>query len=263
MMALSIPLDWGRTARRALRALAALCRGRAAQLRAARLGAARLGAGGVAALALGVLGAASAGAHSGALDEFGGHFDERTGVYHYHRPARDMALRKEEYLEWVRFPVQGILKGKVVAMAGAASLWVYVDYRPAYQEVAQQVAVTNRDDRQQRLRVDLSHVSPEETGARDKKFESGFLQRVEHALKQKLLDQPVTVHFAIVGGEDSRLRGMLFQGEAGKENVNLWMVLNGWSYYVLTDGDNKYDALFRQAEDIARRQKSGIWEHVR
>jgi len=196
-------------------------------------------------------------AHPGSLDEFGGHFDERSGEYHYHRPSKDMAERKQEYLQWARFPVQGTIQGKVVSVAGASSVWIFVDYRPAFQDLAQRIAKENRDDRKELLRVDLAHVSPEETGARNPRFEEWFVGQVTHELKQKLLDRAVSVNFSIVGGSSSRLRGMVF---IGKENVNLWLVLNGWSYYMLGDGDSEYDKLFRNAEDIARRDKTGIWK---
>jgi endonuclease YncB( thermonuclease family) len=215
-------------------------------------------------LAAGVLAAglpaSVAWAHPGALDEYGGHFDERTGLYHYHRPSKDIAARKQEFLEWVRFPIHGIVKGVVASVDGSATIWLHMEYRPAYQELIQQVALPNRDDRKMLVRVDLAHVSPQETAARNPRFEDWFRKKVEYELKQKLLDKPVTVNFDVVGGSLGRLRGMVFLGE---DNVNLWMVLNGWSYYVLTDGDNPYDKLFRNAEDIARRDKAGIWEHIR
>jgi endonuclease YncB( thermonuclease family) len=202
---------------------------------------------------------APAAAHPGALDEYGGHFDGQ-GFYHYHKPARDMAVRKGEWLEWVRFPLAGTVQGVAETVDESADLWVRVPYRPAYQELVQDVAPANRDDRRQLVRVVFLHVSPRETGARNPRFKEWFRKQVAHELNQKLRDQPVTVNFQVVGGQAGLLRGMVFLGE---ENVNLWLVLNGWSYYVLSDGESPYDARFRQAEDAARRDKSGIWAHVR
>ena len=224
----------------------------------------RRGAGGLAVLALALglglgPGAVPAGAHPAALDEYGGHFSE-DGIYHYHRPSRDMATRKAEWLEWVRYPVRGIIKGRVARIEDASHLWLHIPYRPAYQELVPEVGAANRDDHAVLLRVALAHVSPEETGARDPGFSAWFREKVTHELRQKLLDEQVTVHFRIVGGEAGLLRSMVFQGE---ENVNLWMVLNGWSYYVISDGENPYDKLFRQAEDIAKRDRAGIWAHIR
>jgi endonuclease YncB( thermonuclease family) len=206
-----------------------------------------------------LLPAGSAGAHPGKLDEFGGHFDERTGLYHYHRPPKDLAQEKQKYLDWVHYPLEGILKGKVVKVDGSHTVWVQMENRPAYQDVAQHIALANKNERDMLFRVDLAHVSPEETGAENPRFEKWFREKVAYELGQKLLTRDVTVQFEVVGGDASRLRGMVFEGQ---ENVNLWMVLNGWSYYVLNDGANPYDKLFRNAEDLARKDKAGIWQHL-
>jgi endonuclease YncB( thermonuclease family) len=206
-------------------------------------------------------GVATAWAHPGSLDAFGGHYDERTHTYHYHKPSRDMAQRKPEWLEWTRFPVRGTIKGQVVAVDPSDEVWVFVEYRPAYQELADKLAMANRDDKTARLRIALAHVSTRETGARNPRFEDWFLRKVAAELKTKLLEKAVRVEFELVGvGSAGTLRGTVFLEE---ENVNLWLVENGWSYYVLSDGENPYDALFRTAEDTAKRNQAGIWQYIR
>lgn len=218
---------------------------------------------GLAALMLTVLTAATgvrALAEPQKLDKYGGYFDKRTGQYIYHRPPREMALEKAKYLRWVHFPDTGIVVGEVSKVSDADSIWIRVGYRFAYQELSQYVARDNKDDRDMMLRVDLAHVSPQETGSLNPRYEDWFMSKVAYELKQKLLGHKVTVNFEIVGGSASRLRGMVFEG---KDNVNLWMVLNGWSYYVLSDGPNPYDKLFRNAEDLARHNKAGIWQRAR
>ena len=211
-------------------------------------------------IAAGLLAPGRASAHGGPLDEYGGHFDESTGLYHYHKPARDMAARKREWLTWSKLPVSGEIQGTVSSVEDSDSFWLYVPYRPAYQELVQSVLPANRDDRQQLVRIRLSYVSPRETGARDARFAEWFTAKVAYELRQKLDGRPVRVAFQLAGGNPGWLRGMVF---VGSENVNLWMVLNGWSYYVVADGDTRYDAPFRKAEDTARQEKAGIWEHIR
>lgn len=191
------------------------------------------------------------------LDQYGGYFDERTGQYIYHHPPRDMALQKAKYLQWVHFPDTGTVKGTVAKVTSADTLWIQVGYRFAYQELAQHIAKDNKDGRTMLLRVDLSHISPRETAAHNPRILDWFLSKAAYELRQKLLGHKVTVNFTIVGGEVSRLRGMVFEGG---DNVNLWMVLNGWSYYMLGEEKNPYDKLFRNAEALARRNKAGIWQ---
>jgi len=133
-----------------------------------------------------------------------------------------------------------------------------VPYRPAFQELVPLISASNRDDQKQLLRVWLLFVSPEETGARSRKFTEWFDKKVVYELKRKLMGKEVSVQFQRLEGEARRLRGMIFLGE---ENINLWLVLGGWSYYVIGEGANPADAQFRQAEDLARKDKSGIWAH--
>lgn len=218
----------------------------------------------VLALVLGVgwlAGPGSAAGHPGPLDEYGGHFDEKTGTYHYHRPARDMAVRKANWLHWDELPLKGWIKGTVSSVEDDHSFWLHIPYRPAYQEMTEYVLKENRDDRRVLLHIVLSHVSPDETGSsRGEKFAEWFRSKVTYELRQKLQGKDVRVEFRLVGGSPGWLRGMVF---IGKENVNLWMVVNGWSYYVVADGPNPYDGLFRKAEDTARKSGAGIWEYLR
>lgn len=221
---------------------------------------------GIAVLALALVvgwlaGPRSAAGHAGPLDEYGGHFDEKTGTYHYHRPARDMAVRKSRWLHWERLPVQGWIKGTVSSVEDDHSFWLHVPYRPAYQEMTEYVLKENRDDRRVLLHIALSHVSPQETGSpRGEKFTEWFRSKVTYELRQKLQGKDVRVEFRLVGGSPGWLRGMVF---IGQENVNLWMVVNGWSYYVMADGKTPYDGLFRKAEDAAHKSGAGIWEYIR
>ncbi|MEE8434579.1 MAG: thermonuclease family protein [bacterium] len=199
-------------------------------------------------------------AHPGALDEFGGHFDQKTRKYHYHRPGKSRVSRKLAVLSWVNFKKTGVMKGWVEKFERPNALWIRLDYRPAYVDLAPLVSKSNRDDEKELLRVWMTHVSPEETGRLSKKFSTAFNRRVLFELTRKAAGKRVSVHFDVLGSGGGRLRGLAFL-EA--ENLNLWLVSSGWSFYVLADGENKYDKLFREAEDHARRKKSGIWRAIK
>lgn len=212
------------------------------------------------ALALLILLPGNPAAHPGSLDEYGGHFDERYGTYHYHRPTMDMAHRKREVLVWLDHPNRGVLKGTVARIERPNAVWLHIPYRPAYQELVPLVSKGNRNDKDQLVRIWLLYVSPEETGQLGRKFAEWFDETVIFELKNKLANKEVTVQFQRLGGNAQRMRGMVFLGE---ENVNLWMVLQGWSYYVLEEDANPADAQFRKAEDLARTNKAGVWAHIK
>ena len=64
---------------------------------------------------------------------------------------------------------------------------------------------------------------------------SGRSVRVEYELQEELY----------------RLNGIVLSGDT---NVNLWMVQNGWSFYLLTEGANPDEQQFLAAEAMAEQK---------
>ncbi len=198
-------------------------------------------------------------AHPGSLDEYGGHFDEKTTVYHYHRPKANMTRRKRKFLAWIEPGRLGELQGKAVRVERPDAIWVEIPYRPAYQDLATILPPSFRDDGKKWVLIWFRHVSPEASANRGKKYNRWFRKKVMYELDRKLRGKQVSVQFYIPAG-GRRLFGMVFLEQ---ESVNLWLVLGGWSYYLLTQGKNPNEDKFRQAEDLARRQKAGLWRGVK
>ena len=117
----------------------------------------------------------------------------------------------------------------------------------------------NRKNREQLVKVWFLHVSPEASVNRGKAYNEWFRKKVSYELARKLRGKDVTVQFKIVQ-EGKRLFGMVLQG---KENINLWLVLNGWSFYLLSGGDNPFEKNFLEAEDLARTQQTGLGQKGR
>ena len=194
--------------------------------------------------------------HPADLDEYGGHFDEKTGGYHYHRPKWDMAKRTEEYLNWIVDGEVGELVGVVARVERPDAVWVHIPYRPAYQSLAYYVSRQNRDDEHAQIKVWFQYVSPEISAqTQDKAYAKWFKKKVIYELDRKLRGKPVTVQFHLVP-RAGRMIGMVMQDQ---ENINIWLVLNGWSFHMLDKGGNPHEASFSEAEAIARREKAGLW----
>ena len=208
------------------------------------------------AVSLGVPGAAAHPWVSQPLDQYGGHFDEERNVYHYHRPKANIALRKREFLTWIDHGKVGELRGTVDEVERPDALWVRFSYRPSYQELVPMLSPGNRDDRGQRVRVWFRFVSPEASVSGNKAYREWFRKKVVYELEQKLKDREVTVQFELIPNT-RRINGMVLLGE---ENINLWLVLNGWSYFLLSQGETPFEKQFIQAETIARREKAGLWQ---
>jgi len=196
----------------------------------------------------------------GSLDEWGGHFDGSNGRYHYHKPSRNLALKRSEHLNWKELDSKGTLVATFHRQDRPNAIWVHVPNRPAYHTLSRLISAANRDDGNMLIQVWFRYVSPEETGRRGKTFYEWYKKKVIFETHTKLSGQELMIHFDI-SPVVKRMRGMVFVNE---ENINLWMVLSGWSYYLLEDGENTKDEnphhdLFIQAEDSARRNKKGLW----
>ncbi len=165
--------------------------------------------------------------------------------------------RKKEWLHWVAHGTRGEVRGTVQDVPRPDAIWIRLDYRPAYQDFVEYVSPANRKDKEQWLKVWFRFVSPEASVNQDPAYNEWFHEKVVYELKQKLLGRQVSVQFRIMPG--GRLYGMVYHGE---ENINLWLVLNGWSYYLLSDGDNPYEKMFHDAEQTARNNDRGLWQRV-
>jgi hypothetical protein len=199
---------------------------------------------------------APASAHPGDLDEFGGHFDERTGGYHYHKPVWDLAKRTKEFLNWNRPGLVGELTGVVEKVERPDAIWIKIPYRPAFENLAGTISAQNRDDKGTLVRIWFRYVSPERSAlSQDREYVDWFRKKVVFELDRKLIGKSVTVQFEIES-PSGRPYGMVLLGE---ENINVWLVLHGWSYSLLAAEKTPYDETFAEAEQIARREKAGLW----
>lgn len=193
--------------------------------------------------------------HPGKLDQYGGHFNEKTNTYHYHRPSGLMAKRKKEFLNWTERGRTGELKGTIVKIERPDAFWLRVPHRPSYQDMSRVLSGGNRVNKDQWIKIWFQHVSPEASVNKGRKYNAWFRKKVVYELGQKLIGKDVLTRFKIVQQGD-RIYAMVFMGE---ENINLWLVLNGWSYYLLNHGKNPYHKDFVRAENLARERKAGLW----
>lgn len=198
---------------------------------------------------------APAWSHPGKLDKYGGHFNEKTDTYHYHRPRGLLSKNKKGFINWAERDRSGEVRGKIVKIERPDAVWLRVTHRPAYQDLSRLLSGGNRSNKDQLVKIWFLHVSPEASVNLGKKYNAWFRKKVKFELGQKLIGKEVVVQFRIVQ-QGQRMYAMVFLGE---ENINLWLVLNGWSYHLLNQGENPYEKDFLRAEMLAKKRKVGLW----
>ena len=201
------------------------------------------------------------------LDEDGGHVDEKTGVYKYISPRRDMG-KSSAYLS-VKNPRAGEqqqIQG-VVTQIGSdlKSVWVYIESRQVYMILAKSAARGIRNDKEKKIKLDLKYVAPNSITVRKKKFRRQWREYIGRMLESQLLNQ--TVLADIEYREPSkRFRAVVYRVVKTKRgdrirNISLWMIRQGLSYYIIDRGLSPQHKEFSKAQKLAWKSKTGIWQY--
>ncbi len=194
----------------------------------------------------------------GKLDIHGGHFDQKTSAYHYHRPLIANLLEKHWHLRWSKKdPKSGEMTGVLAQMRRSNAVWIWINNRTAYQELASRITLSNRNDKRQWIRVWLQYIAPSQSaGHASPAFAKWLRKTVIYRVSKRLENQQIQVLFTLPAGS-KRVVGMLVHDQ---QNINLWIVRKGWSFYVQSKAKGVHHEAFVRAENRARKTKQGLWK---
>ena len=197
-------------------------------------------------------------ASPGGLDVHGGHFDAKTNQYHYHRPIIADLLEKHWHLRWSKKQLNsGEIAGVLAQMRRPNAVWVWIENRGAYQELAARLTPSQRNDKRQWVRIWLQYIAPSQSASlTNPAFAKWLRKQVIYRVSRRLKKQPIRVLFTIPKGSNRAL-GMLLHK---KQNINLWIVRKGWSFYIAPTPVGVYHQTFVRAENHARKTKQGLWK---
>lgn len=201
------------------------------------------------------------------LDEDGGYFDEKSGIYKYVSPRRDLEKSASSLkIKSPRTVGEQRIQGTVTRVeSDLKSVWIRISSRQVYMILAESLAKGNRNDRDKELKLDLKFVSPKSMGPRDGSFRKRWQEYVEKMLERQLLKQPILADIEYKE-RSARFRATLYRVIETKQgdrlrNINLWMVRRGLSYYFIDGGRSPLDGEFSKAQALARQDKAGIWQY--
>ena len=201
------------------------------------------------------------------LDEDGGYFDEKSGIYKYVSPSRDLGKSAANVKVKSPRPEEKQQIQGVVSLIGSdlKSVWIYIQSRQIYMILAESLAKGNRSDKEKRLKLDLQYVSPNALGERTKSFRKQWRKYVRKVLEKELLKQPILAD--IQYNERAKKFGAIMyrvvktkQGDRLR-NINRWMIRQGLSYYIIDKGRALRDKEFSDAQNLARKNRAGIWQY--
>ena len=200
------------------------------------------------------------------LDKNGGYYDEETQTYKYVRPTH-RGVQKSALQVVSPTPGKSQQIYGIVTRIGddAKSIWLKIEDRHPYMILAERLSGGNRDDKNKELRITLKNVSPLGSATRKGEFRQQWKDYVVGMLANQIVNKQVLVE--IEYEEISRkLWGTCYiivdtsEGDRAR-NINLWMVQQGLSFYFIGRGQALDDKKFREAQNLARKYKSGIWKY--
>ena len=106
----------------------------------------------------------------------------------------------------------------------------------------------------QEVRVWLKHVSPKLSVSFGKEYNDWFRKKSAFEMQKIFLNRKLRINYEY-SDKLFRLDGMVWTGDA---NLNIWLVKNGWSFYLLENGLPIEHEEFLAAENEAKIKKIGL-----
>ena len=136
------------------------------------------------------------------------------------------------------------------------SVWIRIDNRSKYRKWTFKLSKKNLNLQRQEVRVWLKNVSPKLSVSHGKEYNEWFLKKSAYELQKMFYNRQVRVVYDY-SEKLYRLDGILWSGET---NINLWLIRNGLSFYLLGEETPIEHKEFIAAENEAREKKVGLWK---
>ena len=136
------------------------------------------------------------------------------------------------------------------------SVWIRIDNRSKYRKWTFKLSKSNLNLQRQEVRVWLKYVSPKLSISHGKEYNEWFLKKSAYELQKMFYNRQVKVVYDY-SENLYRLDGILWSGGT---NINLWLIRNGWSFYLLGGKHPPEHEEFFAAENEARDKKLGLWK---
>ena len=136
------------------------------------------------------------------------------------------------------------------------SVWIRIDNRSKYRKWTFKLSKKNLNLQRQEVRVWLKYVSPKLSVSHGKEYNEWFLKKSKYELQKMFYNRQVRVVYDY-SEKLYRLDGILWSGDT---NINIWLIRNGLSFYLLGEEPPPEHQEFLAAENEAREKQVGLWK---
>ena len=151
---------------------------------------------------------------------------------------------------------ENMFSGIFSRVTNSESVWIRIDNRSKYRKWTFKLSKKNLNLQRQEVRVWLKYVSPKLSVSHGKEYNEWFLKKSAYELQKMFYNRQVRVVYDY-SEKLYRLDGILWSGDT---NINIWLIRNGWSFYLLGEEPPPEHQEFLAAENEAREKKVGLWK---
>ncbi len=151
---------------------------------------------------------------------------------------------------------ENMFSGIFSRVTDSESVWIRIDNRSKYRKWTFKLSKKNLNLQRQEVRVWLKYVSPKLSVSHGKEYNEWFLKKSTYELQKMFYNRQVRVVYDY-SEKLYRLDGILWSGDT---NINIWLIRNGWSFYLLGEEPPPEHQEFLAAENEAREKQVGLWK---
>ncbi len=152
--------------------------------------------------------------------------------------------------------IKNSIEGVIGRISDSESVWVHLENKREFLRWTYKLSRSNLDVKRQEVRVWLKYVSPKRSVSRGKKYNDWFKKKVAFEMGKAFRNRRVRVEYDYLD-KAYRLTGVAW---AGDTSINVWLVQNGWSFYLLEEGESRFHEDFKNAEKRAESRQLGLWK---
>ena len=156
----------------------------------------------------------------------------------------------------LRTGIENILIGIFSRVTDSESVWIRIENRSEFRKWTFKLSKQNLNLPRQEVRVWLKFVSPKLSISHGKEYNEWFRKKAAFEMQKIFYNRQVRINYDF-SEKLFRLDGIISSGDT---NINIWLIRNGWSFYLLGNETPPEHEDMLAAENEAKQRQVGLWK---
>ena len=156
----------------------------------------------------------------------------------------------------LRTGIENILIGIFSRVTDSESVWIRIENRSEFRKWTFKLSKQNLNLPRQEVRVWLKFVSPKLSVSHGKEYNEWFRKKAAFEMQKIFYNRQVRINYDF-SEKLFRLDGIIRSRDT---NINIWLIRNGWSFYLLGNETPPEHEDMLAAENEAKQRQVGLWK---